>query len=192
MEFFSNINYTEWVVIPLIIFFARICDVSIGTMRIMFVAKGLKKLAPLLGFFEILIWITVLGSLMKNLNNPFSYIAYAGGFAAGNLIGIKIEERIAVGKVLLRIITRRAADDLLKSFSDNNLGVTHVPAQGSRGPVSLIYSVIERKDIAKAVSLVKEFNPRAFYSIEDVKSVNEGIFKEQSSIFSRDIFWERK
>ncbi len=193
LDFLTDFDYVTWFLFPAMIFFARICDVSIGTMRIMFVARGQKKIAPVLGFFEVLIWITVLGTIMKNLDNPLSYIAYAGGFATGNYIGIKIEERIAFGKVLLRIITRKSAQGLIKILSDNHFGVTHIPAEGSRGPVSVIYSVVERKNVAKVIAIIKEFNPKAFYSIEDVKLVSEGVFQGRSnSIFQSDNFWKRK
>ena len=155
--------------------------------------QGIKKMAPILGFFEVLIWITVLGSIMKNLNNPLSYVAYAGGFAAGNYIGIKIEEKIALGKVILRIITRKPAEELIDSLSENNFGVTYIPAEGSKGPVSLIFTVVERKNIYNVISLIKKFNPKAFYSIEDIRSVNEGVFRsKESRPFINDILRKRK
>lgn len=169
----SNFSF---VLIPLFIYVARICDVTIGTLRIMFVARGQKKIAPFLGFIEVLIWITVLGSIMQNLTNPLSYIAYAGGFATGNFLGIRIEEHLALGKVLLRIISSGPSKDLIDSFVKNNLGVTYISAKGSRGSVLLIYSVLERKKLPDALQLIKNISPKAFYSIEDVRRVNEGIF----------------
>lgn len=176
LEWLLNENFTN-LFIPFYIFTARILDVTIGTLRIMFVARGQKRIAPLLGFFEVFIWVTVLGSIMQNLTNPLSYIAYAGGFATGNLLGMKIEEHIAFGKVLIRIITPDYSKKLIDALIDSNFGVTYVQAKGGRTNVYLIYSIVERRELKNVVSIVKEINPKSFYSIEDVKTVNEGVFR---------------
>ncbi len=96
----------SWVVLPLLIFFARVLDCSIGTLRIIFIARSKKLLVPLLGFIEILIWLVAIRQIMENLTNVFYYIAYAGGFAMGNFVGICIEEKLAMGKLIFRIITQ--------------------------------------------------------------------------------------
>jgi uncharacterized protein YebE (UPF0316 family) len=103
---FFNSNLFGYLILPLLIFFARICDVSIGTMRIIFVSKGKKNIAPLLGFFEVLIWIIVISKIMQNLNNYVNYVAYAAGFATGNLVGMIIEEKLAVGVQMIRVCCR--------------------------------------------------------------------------------------
>jgi uncharacterized protein YebE (UPF0316 family) len=86
----SNFGLYTWIVLPLLIFLARVVDVSMGTIRVIFVSRGLKYLAPVVGFFEVLIWLLAIGQIMKNLSSPLCYVAYAGGFAAGNYIGIVI------------------------------------------------------------------------------------------------------
>ena len=103
MTFFDS-HFFTFVVLPALIFIARVCDVTIGTLRIISVSRGYKFLAPVFGFFEVLIWIVVIGKVMQNLGNVFCYIGYAGGFATGNLVGIIIEERLAMGILLIRII----------------------------------------------------------------------------------------
>jgi len=85
--------------LPLLIFFARVCDVSLGTIRIIFISKGIKYLAPIVGFFEILIWLLAISQIMQNLTNPYYYIFYAGGFATGNLVGIILDEKLSIGTV---------------------------------------------------------------------------------------------
>ena len=100
-----------YIILPLLIFLARICDVTLGTIRIIAVSKGLKRLAPFLGFFEVFIWILAISRIMQNLNNPICYIAYAGGFAAGNYVGMKVEEKVALGIILIRVITYKEATD---------------------------------------------------------------------------------
>ncbi|UCB47036.1 MAG: DUF2179 domain-containing protein [Spirochaetota bacterium] len=174
-QIFDSWTFT-WIVLPILIFSARICDVSIGTIRIIFVSRGQKAIAPLLGFFEILIWLLAIGKIMQNLTNVMAYFAYAGGFATGNYIGIIIEEKLAVGNVIIRVITKKAADSLVEDLTNKGFGVTCLSAEGNEGPVNVIYSVIKRGDLDTVISAVKRFNPRAFYSIEDVRAVREGIF----------------
>lgn len=106
MDFTSifNSDIWTWVIIPCFIFIARILDVTLGTVRIIFVSKHMKSLAPLLGFFEVLIWLLAIGQIMQNLTNPINYLAYAAGFAMGNFVGIQIESRLAMGVVLIRVL----------------------------------------------------------------------------------------
>ena len=162
--------------IPVLIFFARVVDVSLGTLRIIYISRGMKVLAPLFGFCEILIWLIAIGQIMQNLTSISYYLAYAFGFASGNFVGIFIEERLAVGKVVLRIITQRDATELIRELRTKGYGVTVVDAWGSTGPVKLIFTVISRTDVEDAVALVQHFNPRAFFSVEDVRLAREGIF----------------
>jgi len=176
MSSWLEIWWFAYIVLPLLIFLARILDVSMGTVRILFVARGLQTLAALLGFFEVFIWLMVISSIMKDLGTPFYYVFYAAGFAAGNYVGISIERRLYIGKVALRIITGSDATDLLKYFRDNDLGITAVNAEGAKGPVKILYSIINRRDLSHILDEVKRFNPKAFYSIEDVKAVSEGTF----------------
>lgn len=160
------------VIIPLLIFFARILDVSMRTMRVIFVSRGIKKIAPILGFFEVLIWLIAIQNIMKNLDNVFYYLTYAAGFAAGTYIGMKIEEKLSIGKVIIRIITRKNTNDLVKELTEENKRVTVVDGQGPNGKVHVIYTIIDRHDIEEVVSTIKHFNPKAFYSIEDIRYAN--------------------
>jgi uncharacterized protein YebE (UPF0316 family) len=164
------------VVIPVFIFLARICDVTIGTMRIIFVSRGMKMIAPVLGFVEILIWIVAIGQIFQNLPNPLNYFAYAAGFAAGNYIGMLVEERLAMGLALIRIITQRDATNLIDYLRAAGYGVTVLDAQGKQGPGKVLFSVIKRKSIRDVEDAIHEFNPKAFYSIEDVRRAAEGTF----------------
>jgi uncharacterized protein YebE (UPF0316 family) len=166
-------------ILPLLIFLARICDVSIGTMRVIFVTKGKRNIAPLLGFFEVLIWITVVSRVMQNLDNYINYIAYAAGFATGNFIGMLIEERLAVGIQLIRVITHEQGPELVKLLNSNDFGATMVEAHGAREKVSLIYTIVPRNDLKSVLDIIHNFNPKAFYSIEDIRATNEGIFPQR-------------
>jgi uncharacterized protein YebE (UPF0316 family) len=173
---FFDSNLFSYFVLPLMIFCARICDVSIGTMRIIFVSKGKRNIAPLLGFFEVLIWIIVVSRVMQNLDNYLTYVAYAAGFATGNYVGMIIEERLAVGVQLIRVITHQKGGELLQQLSAGGFGATMVDARGAREDVALIYTIVPRNDLGKVLEIINTFNPKAFYSIEDVKATSEGIF----------------
>ncbi len=180
-------NFYAYLILPLLIFFARICDVTIGTIRIVFVSKGHKRIAPILGFFEVFIWIVAISQIMSNLNNFICYFAYAAGFATGNYVGLLVEERIAVGNLMIRVITSKDGDVLAKILNLHGFGVTIVDAEGSSGKVNIIYSLVHRTNITSALKLIKDFNSEIFYSIEDIRDVNSGIFPEKMPLNFR--FW---
>ncbi len=158
------------------IFLARICDVTIGTIRIIFVSKEQKLLASLFGFFEVLIWLIVIGQVMQNLDNIFCYIAYAAGFACGNYIGITIEGKLAMGVLVVRVFTTNNETKLIDSLRASGFGVTNLAAQGGSGPVNVVYTIIKRSCLQEVIAIIKQFNPKAFYSVEEVRSVNAGVF----------------
>ncbi|MCU4155993.1 DUF2179 domain-containing protein [Carboxylicivirga sp. A043] len=168
-----------YIAIPLLIFLSRVADVTIGTLRIVFLSKGFKVLAPVLGFFEVLIWLLAMTKIFENLDNWFYFIAYAGGFAMGNYIGLIIEERIALGVVNIRIITQKSGVELIKNLSESGYGVTHLDAHGSKGPVHIIYCILKRKDVAEVTEIIKRFNPKAFYTLEDIRFTNSGVFRKR-------------
>jgi uncharacterized protein YebE (UPF0316 family) len=163
-------------VMPLLIFMARICDVSIGTMRIIFISKGKRNIAPFLGFFEVLIWIVAISKIMQNLDNYVNYIAYAAGFATGNFVGMLIEERLAVGIQMIRVFTYQRGEELMQTLNNLGFGATSVEAHGAKEKVNLIYTIVQRNDLKKVIEIIYNFNPKAFYTIEDVRATNEGIF----------------
>jgi uncharacterized protein YebE (UPF0316 family) len=174
----SGFDYYSWILLPIIIFFSRVCDVSLGTIRHVFISKGLKKIVPILGFFEVLIWIVVVAQVMKNLNNVACYLAWAGGFATGTYVGLRIEENLALGLQVIRIITNQNCDELLEALKRGNHGVTIVDAKGGVGPVKMIFTIIKRKNVPQVARLISKFNPGAFYSIEDIKNASQGVFTE--------------
>lgn len=159
--------------IPFLIFLARVLDVSISTIRIMFVWAGNKYLATFLGFFEALVWIIAIGQIMKDISNITSYLAYAGGFAAGTFAGMLIEEKLAYGTSMIRIITKKPALELIEFLKSKKLGVTTVEAEGHNGKVHIIYTVLKRKMVKCITARIKEFNPNGFYTIENIKFAND-------------------
>lgn len=166
----------NYVIMPLLIFLARIIDVSIGTIRIIFVSRGKKYLAPILGFCETVIWLIAMGQIMQNVSNIVCYIAYGAGFAAGTLVGMIIEEKLALGILVLRIILTEKDDSVKENLIKNGFGITVVDAHGANGKVKLIYTVIKRKSLDKVTQIIESCHANAFYSVEDARVATRGVF----------------
>jgi len=179
---FIDSELFRWVILPILIFLARMTDVTIGTVRIMVLNKGKRYLAPLLGFFEILIWLLAIRQIFLQLTNPVCYIAYAGGFAMGNFVGMLLEDKLAIGYEVIRVITNKDATKLIHFLNEKGYGATSIEAEGSTGKVHVIFSIVKRAEIKKIIPIIKKYNPKAFYTIEDVKAVKEGIFPSTYSI----------
>jgi uncharacterized protein YebE (UPF0316 family) len=170
-----------YVVLPFMIFCARICDVTMGTIRVIFISKGIRYLAPVIGFFEVIIWLLAIGQVMNNLTNAASYIAYGAGFATGTYIGMYIEEKISLGLTSVRIITKEDPAELMQYLRSHNYGVTSVDGEGGTGRVKMVFTIIRRQDLTRVVGIIQRFHPNAFYSIEEIKSVAEGVFPDKPS-----------
>ena len=163
----------SFLILPLLIFCARIADVSINTIRIIYVLGGRRWTATLLGFFESFIWLMAIRQIFEHLDNWICYIAYPGGFATGIFVGMMIEERIAYGKVIVRIITRKEIHDLLKFLNQQQFRFTHVNATGPDGHENLVFTVLERERLEDLMSKLREILPSAFYTVEKVNRAAE-------------------
>lgn len=172
-SFGISVEVFNYAIMPLLIFFARVTDVSINTLRIMFMLNGKKKIAPILGFFEALIWLLAIGQIFQNISNPMSYLAYAGGFAMGTFVGMTIEEKLALGRVLVRVITPTPMPELIEYMKEKNFRFTSVGAEGRFGKVDLLFTVMKRDALTEFIGKVKTYNNKAFYTIESVKRVSE-------------------
>jgi uncharacterized protein YebE (UPF0316 family) len=164
--------------LPLLVFFARILDVTLGTLRIIYVNKGKRLLAPLLGFVEVFIWIVVVSQLVRDVSNLAGYLAYAAGFAAGNYVGMAIENRLAIGTLIVRAIVTGETLPLIDSLKEAGFGVTFFHAHGAHGPVRVVYTVINRKELGEVVQLLKASHPRVFYTVEEARLASEGVFHQ--------------
>lgn len=176
----------EWVIIPGLIFLARIVDVSISTLRMMFTINERKGYATLLGFIEVLIWLVAVGQALQHLSNVFSYLAFAGGFATGTYVGMLIEKRLAMGLVMLRVVTVKAdSHPLIDFLRERNYRVTSVDAEGNEGHVNVIFLPAPRKDLPFLVETVRKFNPKAVYTIENLRFVSNLIPARALSVVRR-------
>jgi len=183
----------KWVVMPIVIFIARILDVSLGTTRIIMVSKGKKAIAAFIGFFEVTIWLLVASKVIQSVDNIVYVIAYAGGFAAGSYIGIVLEDKLAIGKIAVRIITVKDPVEFIKSLRSMGYGVTSIQASGSTGQAHIIYSIMHRSKYKAFNEATNMFDPKAFISVEDVKYSKDGIFHpDQHKLRLENLFPIRK
>jgi len=173
----SDFSYFDYLVLPLFIFFLRICDVTLDTMRIIFMTKGFRRLAPIIVFFEVLIWIVAITRIMQNLNSWVCYVAYAGGFATGNYVGMLLDEKLAIGHQLIRIITKIESVELADALRSAGYGVTTVKASGMQGEVGIVFVIVNRKNQKHAIEIVQQYNPNAFFTIENIHFVNRPLDK---------------
>ncbi len=173
LDWTQSSTFLQYGVLPLAIFAARIVDVSMGTVRVVLLGRGMRLLAPILGFFEIIIWLIAIGQIMQNLSNWVCYVAYGAGFAAGNYIGLIIEAKLAVGLSMVRIITPAGTDRLKRFLRRAGYRVTTLRASGRDGEVDLLFTVIRRRQLPRVVRVIRRYNPAAFYTIEDVRYASD-------------------
>ncbi len=182
--FYNNFGVStevlNYVILPLMIFFARICDVSISTIRIIFVMGGNKTFAPILGFFEALIWLLAIGQIFNNIDNIWSYFAYAAGFATGTYVGMYIEEKLALGRVVVRLITREPVYSLITFLHDHDYRYSILDAEGRTGKVNVVFTVVKREKLKHLISGINQYHPKAFFTIEGVKRVSEEILMKET------------
>ncbi len=185
---FLNSDLFKWAILPLLIFIARMSDVSLGTMRHILVARGMKKIVPFLGFLEVLIWLFAISQTMKHLDNIACYIGFASGFAMGTYVGMRIEEKLALGMQILRIITHQDCEQLVNELQHHDIGVTIMDGHGAKGPVKILLMVVNRKDLGILTDIIQRSNPGIFYSIEDVRTSQQGVFpkKNGNRFFPKD------
>lgn len=194
MDFFTaqvSFDWYTWVGLPIIIFLARVFDVTLGTLRIIFLSRGKQKLAPVLGFFEVLIWITIIGQLVQHIHSVPAYFGYAAGFAAGNYIGLWLEERLAIGTFIIRTIVSEGNTLLEKEIHDAGFGFTRVDAEGSAGKVKIIYTIVRRVNVEQVMEIIQRNHPNAFVSVEEVRSAEHGIFPK-SGLIQKSLFFRKK
>lgn len=174
----SSFDWYNWVLLPVLIFLSRLGDVSLATLRHLFLSKGLKRVVPIIGFFEVIIWLIAIRQVFNNLNNIACFIAWAGGFSFGTYVGMIIEERIAYGMQIIRVISNADSTKLTNEFKDIHQGYTIVDGEGVQGSVKLIFVLVKRTNKEHIINLIHTHLPDSFYSIEDVKNSSMGMFSE--------------
>jgi uncharacterized protein YebE (UPF0316 family) len=159
---------------PLVIFCLRIFDVSLSTVRILLAVRGQKVIVPIIGFFEVLIWVFAVGNAIRHLNSVWHVLGYASGFATGTIVGLWIEERLAIGIATMRIITQHIGAGLASALRELGCGVTEFSAAGREGPVEVVFTVVPRRKIPAVMAEVDRWDPEAFITIEEPREIRRG------------------
>jgi len=160
-----------------LIFLLRVSDMTLDTLRVLVVMRGRKAIAWILGFFQAGIFVLAISSVLENLNNPLNIAGYAAGFATGNVVGMLIEERLAIGHILLSIVSPRRGSAIAENLRDEGYAVTEVPARGKDGMVSLLYVNVLRRNTDRVKKLANEIDPEAFITAEDVRPIRHGFWR---------------
>ena len=159
------------------IFLARTVNIALDTLRFMFTLREKRALSWVLGFVQSVIFVVVIGEVLTNLGNPLNIIGYSAGFATGNVLGMAIEKRLAIGFTHFNIISRNHSTEIADALRDAGFGVTEIPARGRESSFMLIDTRVRRKDAKDVESLVLEIDPEAFITIEDVVPRRSGIWR---------------
>jgi uncharacterized protein YebE (UPF0316 family) len=160
-----------------LIFILRVSDMSLDTLRVLFVMRGKKRIAWVLGFFQSVIYILAIGKVLTQLNNPLNILGYAAGFATGNVLGMIIEERIAIGHIMVNIISPHRGSAIVSHLRKNGYAVTELSGRGKDGMVSLINCSVLRKQVDAVRQLVGEIDSDAFITAEDVRPLRHGFWR---------------
>lgn len=160
-----------------LIFVLRVGDMSLDTLRVLFVMRGKKAVAWILGFFQSAIFVIAISSVLDNLDNPLNMIGYAAGFATGNVIGMWIEERLAIGHIHMRIVSTGRGAAIAERIRAAGHAITEVPARGKDGMVTLLNISVLRKNVDLIHKIVNQVDPTAFITAEDVRPVRRGFWR---------------
>lgn len=157
---------------PFFIFCARVVDVSIGTLRTICVVRGMRLTAAVLGFFEVSIWVTAISGVLTHLGLWYNVVAYASGFATGNIIGIFIEQKLAIGMQMIRFISRSQSAAVAAGLRLAGYAVTEVKGQGLHGQVSISFVVAPRKEAPTVIRVAHQIDPEVVSTVEDIRSAH--------------------
>lgn len=163
--------------LALLIFGLRIVDMSLDTIRVLFVVRGRKVLVWVLGFFQSLVFVVAISSVLSKLDNPYNMLAYAGGFATGNVLGMFIEERLAVGFIQMTIVSSTRGAAIAEQLRENGYAVTELAGRGRNGTVTMLSCAVRRREIDHAETVVMETDASAFVTIEDVRPLRRGFWR---------------
>lgn len=160
----------------LFIFIAKCADVTLATIRTIFVVKGKKKLAFIVGIFEIIIYLFAMEKVISDMSNPFKVAAYALGFGTGNVMGIMLESKLAIGLITAQIFTSKDVEEFSSYLRDNGFGVTVIEGRGREGIKYILQVVLDRKKLPKFEKTVGIYDVNSFVTISEIRTVKGGYF----------------
>ncbi|MBI3359823.1 MAG: DUF2179 domain-containing protein [Chloroflexi bacterium] len=161
----------------LLIFALRLSDMTLDTLRMLFVMRGRKWLAGVIGFAQSAIFVVAITTVIRNVNNVWNIIGYAGGFAAGVMVGMTIEERMALGFSYMRIISSTKGHAVSDALRRAGYAATVMTGMGKDGTVAIVTCTVRRKDVNAVQSLVQEIDPSVFVTVDEVRPLARGYFR---------------
>lgn len=153
------------------IIIARTIDVSLGTLRTVFIVQGRRSLAWFLGFWEILIWVTVVSKVIQNLSEPLYVISFALGFATGSAVGITLERWLAFGDQVIRVFTKEGSR-IAAQLRSEGLRAVVFPGDDEDGPIDMLFLEVPRRKTPDVTMYIRDIDPDCFYTIDDVQMVS--------------------
>ena len=165
----------EFLLAYAVIFLARVADVTLATFRTLMVVQGRGVQAAIIGFFEIIIYVTALGTVVNNLDDPWKILSYALGFACGNYLGVLMEGKVALGNLSVQIILKTGDNEELKEqLRNTGFGLTGLMGHGLEGEKEILNLVINRKDLKALQGLIYEYDPTAFITVGNINPISGG------------------
>jgi uncharacterized protein YebE (UPF0316 family) len=158
----------------LFIFILRITDVSMGTLRVIMVMRGMRRWAALLGFVEVTIWVIAISQVIGHLDTVWNVVGYSGGFATGTLVGMWLESKLALGYLDIHIVSMTKGQEIAQKIRQAGYGATQVRAEGQSGPVHLIDVVAPRKQVPDILQLVNKIDAQSFVTVDEARQVVRG------------------
>ncbi|MEP6690434.1 MAG: DUF5698 domain-containing protein [Gemmatimonadaceae bacterium] len=176
---------------PLLIFGLRLVDVSLDTMRVLFAVRGKRSVAPFLGAVQALVWIFAVGNAIKHLDSWWHILGYSAGYGMGTFIGITIEQRMAYGLSVVRIVSQHGGAEIAEALRSLGYGVTEIAGHGREGPVEIINSVVQRQHLSDIFAVVDKWDPQAMITVEEPKMLRGATVLGRRPMVVVPRFWQK-
>lgn len=163
--------------LALVIFLLRVLDMSLDTLRVLFIIRGNRPLSWIFGFFQSLIWVIAISSVLSNMDDALNLLAYASGFATGGVVGMWFEEKMAVGFGHMRIMSPNKGAAIADAIRDHGYAATELSGRGKDGTVSVINSSVRRRDVNRVRRQVEAIDPEAFVTVQEIRPLNRGFWR---------------
>ena len=158
----------------LVIFALRVLSVSMGTVRTLLTVRGLRLISAIMGFVEVLIFVLAISQVISDIGNVWNVLGYCGGFAVGTIVGMALEDRLAIGFAVVRIISTAKWPEIVQSLRSGGYGATKVMGEGKDGPLGIVYTVVRRKELKDVIQICEQLDQQAFITVEEAGRVYHG------------------
>lgn len=158
----------------LLIFCLRLIGVTLGTVRILMAVRGRRLLASLMGFVEVIVFLVAISEVVTNIGNWWNVLAYAGGFALGTVLGVTIENKLAIGLAEINVISMGKGTEIAEALREQGYGATEFLGAGQANIVDMVRTVVRRREVPSVMALTRDVDEEAFVTVSDTKSAYRG------------------